>query len=120
VLVAGGRDQNRHPVATAELFDPVAGTFATTGSMGTPRTQQTATLLNDGTVLVAGGIGATENDLVSAEIFDPNAGSFAPTDTMQTSRVFNTPTLLNNGKVLVTGGTSAARLRRQRYTNSWE
>ena len=41
--------------ATAELYDPVTGTFSPTGSMGTPREFQTATPLADGRVLIAGG-----------------------------------------------------------------
>ena len=37
VLVAGGLDSTGSESATAELFDPAAGTFASTGSMQTPR-----------------------------------------------------------------------------------
>src|SRR5262249_41594454 len=52
VLIAGGRSDG---AASAELFDPVAGTFSTTGEMITPRRLPTATLLADGRVLIAGG-----------------------------------------------------------------
>jgi hypothetical protein len=56
VLVAGGVDDTTgsNPSAGAELFDPTSSNFTPTGSMGTPRSSHTATLLTDGTVLVTG------------------------------------------------------------------
>lgn len=58
VLLAGGETLSGNSfigLSTAELFDPTSGIFSPTGSMGTDRTDHTATLLNDGRVLVIGG-----------------------------------------------------------------
>jgi hypothetical protein len=58
VLVAGGVNSNNGynfvTLASAELYDPVAGTFSYTGSLNTARSAP-ATLLNNRKVLVAGG-----------------------------------------------------------------
>jgi hypothetical protein len=78
--------------------------FAPTGSMGTTRAIQTATLLNDGTVLVAGGQDASGNPLSTAELYDPASGTFTPTGSMTGARYLHTATLLGNGQVLITGG----------------
>ena len=45
VLVAGGTNCGGCVLASAELYDPVAGTFSATGPMTTPRYAHTATLL---------------------------------------------------------------------------
>src|ERR1700722_15272065 len=58
VLLTGGYSQEFLPSTTtnsAELYSPVHGTFASTGTMGTARYGHTATRLADGTVLIAGG-----------------------------------------------------------------
>jgi hypothetical protein len=60
VLIAAGLDNQLAPPAgpilsTAELYNPVTGTFYQTGSLSTPRFDHSATLLNNGTVMIAGG-----------------------------------------------------------------
>ncbi|MGH7745397.1 MAG: kelch repeat-containing protein, partial [Candidatus Dormibacteria bacterium] len=92
------------PLASAELYDPVAHSFTTISPMHAARVDQTMTLLPDGTVLVAGGFNTT-GALSSAEIYDPVANSFTLLGATMTSiRSEHSATLLANGKVLIAGG----------------
>ena len=105
VLVAGGVDSSDNPIASAELYDPVAGTFSAVGSLSVAMWGQTATLLNNGQVLVAGGDDSNGNPLGNAELYNPITATFTPTASLNTPRVYSTATLLNNnGTVLVAGG----------------
>jgi N-acetylneuraminic acid mutarotase len=58
VLVAGGADGTAGNAAadTAEIYDPVSGTWTATGNLAIWLSEHTATLLSDGRVLIAGGI----------------------------------------------------------------
>lgn len=85
VLVAGGTDSvddgiAANILASAELYDPLTGSFSRAGSMATARQSQTATLLRDGRVLLAGGADGlthpgpgnmTAVALPSAELYQP-------------------------------------------------
>ncbi len=107
VLVAGGSNSNDgftfSTLSSAELYDPVAGTFAATGPLNTPRSAP-ASLLTNGKVLIAGGSNLTSGPLSSAELYDPTAGTFSLTGSLTTARSGHSMTLLQNGKVLVAGG----------------
>jgi len=86
---------------TGELYDPVSGTFDTTGSTVQNHLQgSTATLLSDGTVLIVGGINAQR----VAEIYNPVSGLFSLTDSLTAPHSLHTATLLPNGTVLIAGG----------------
>jgi N-acetylneuraminic acid mutarotase len=110
VLVAGGigTGLGNNYLATAEIYDPSAGSWTPTGSMSTQRYEHTATLLSNGTVLVGDGVVAAAN-YMSAEIFDPSTGTWTATGSMTTPRESATATLLRNGTVLVAGGTFNGR-----------
>jgi hypothetical protein len=108
VLIAGGDScsfinyYQSCPLDSAEVYDPGAGTFATTGKMSVTRFFHTATLLSNGKVLVTGGHDA------SAELYDPTLGTFAATGSMSVGRSSHTATLLlASGKVLIAGGSNA-------------
>jgi hypothetical protein len=111
VLVAGGFRQDgggTQPIdvylATAEIYDPVAGTFSATGSMTAAREFASAVALASGRVLVAGGFNPTGGYLASAELYDPAGRSFAATGSMTTGRDSFPVAVLAGGAVLATGG----------------
>ncbi|HEY2967128.1 MAG TPA: kelch repeat-containing protein [Casimicrobiaceae bacterium] len=72
-----------------------------TGSLDTPRTGHTATLLANGKVLVVGGFNVT--GIGSAELYDPATGTWSLTGDLNTARSGHSATLLPDGKVLVAG-----------------
>ena len=108
VLVAGGSRFGfpESSIASAEIYDPVSGTFTPTGEMTAARQDHTATLLADGRVLVAGGYEADGNrrGLATAEVYDPSTGGFTTTGSMATGHGHHTATALGNGTVLIAGG----------------
>src|SRR2546421_6124569 len=103
VLVAGGYDSMTHVLASAELYDPVSGSWTFTGNLNTARTVKNATLLTNGMVLVAAG-STNSGILASAELYDPVSGSWTLTGSLNNGRSANTATLLHDGKVLVAAG----------------
>ena len=109
VLVAGGASCDSGPecpfLTSAELYDPVSGTFSMTGGMAMNRVNPTATVLLDGRVLIAGGLtcvsppkctgmGSAFQDLNSAEIYDPIKATFASLPDMTTERLGHIAVLL--------------------------
>jgi hypothetical protein len=91
-------DENWVPSAPfANLYDPISGSFATTGPMLGARDTQSTYLLPNGRVLVFGG-------WETAELYDPASGSFLPAGSPAEDRCSQAGALLNNGRVLVAGG----------------
>ncbi len=107
VLIVGGYRFNapNSALASAELFDPTTGRFTATGSMGTARSDHTATRLADGRVLVTGGFNTMPGvGLTAAEIYNPASGTFTGTGSLHGGRGEHTATRLLDGTVMVAGG----------------
>lgn len=74
-----------YALATAEIFDPTAGTWSATGPMRYARVGAATTVLADGRVLVVGGdagglvVGQDAATSLTAEIYDPATGRFTLT-----------------------------------------
>lgn len=110
------------PLASVEVYDPVADTWTALASMRLARRLHGATLLEDGRVLVTGGRDESDVSGRSAEIYDPANDTWIDTpDTLDgsdppqqiASRYLHTATATADGAVLVMGGlTSASRIER--------
>ncbi|WP_369174524.1 Kelch repeat-containing protein [Streptomyces sp. R28] len=119
LLVGGyaGADLYLHvPQSFCELYDPVTGSWAPTGSLRLPRGGHQATPLVDGTVLVTGGFAVTmrrarmysAHSLWQTELYNPGSGLWTPSGNMPTGRSGHRAVPLRSGRVLVLGGTDAA------------
>jgi hypothetical protein len=73
--VAGGFDAANNVLASAEVYDPLSGTWSAAGSMTTAHHNHAATLLADGRVLVSGGLGPAKNPIATAELYNPATGT---------------------------------------------
>ncbi len=76
-----------------------SGAFEQTGSLATPRSSHSATMLPNGKVLVAG---LTLGE--STELYDNASGTWTETGNLAVNHWSFTATLLPNGKVLAAGG----------------
>jgi hypothetical protein len=87
-----------------KIYDPLTGTWSSTGNTRTNHRLHTATLLEDGRVLVAGGNGASAT--ASAEVYNPGSGTWSATGNLLTYRREHGAVRLLDGRVLVMGGTT--------------
>ncbi len=116
VLVAGGMGNaavgEANVLDSAELYDPVSGTWTVTGRLGNGRVLQTATLLPDGRVLVCAGLKASNfvGPSATAELYDPASGTWSGAGSLSHARFLHTATSLADGRVLVAGGQNAIEL----------
>lgn len=102
VLVAGGYDGKAYN-ATAEIFNPLSGTFSevmplTRGA----RTGHAAALLPDGSILLAAGYNGVY--LSSFELWKPATGLFEAAGDLAQARSAHAWTSLADGRVLLSGG----------------
>jgi len=112
VLAVGGDALNYSTgvdsvLSSAEIYNPSTGAWTYTGSMRSPRTVFTTTLLGNGEVLVTGGSSTSPTGgavLSSVELYNPATGKWSSAKSMASARMSHTATLLGNGNVLVTGG----------------
>ena len=112
-------DGNFNAAAAGATTLNVVG-FQATGSMGTARSNHTATLLPNGKVLVAGGFASNGQPLASAEVYDPVGKTFSVTsNNMPNKAAGQTATLMGNGKVLIVGGGNSSAQLYDPATNSW-
>jgi hypothetical protein len=103
VLVAGGLDRTPPTTtyrASADLFDPVTGSWSPTGWLASPRAQGGTAVLPDGRVLAAGGIGVGGR-VSSTELYDPVAGSWLPAGPIPYAGDHVTATALDDGRALI-------------------
>jgi N-acetylneuraminic acid mutarotase len=118
VMVVGGSNRGSRSIgpvetlASAEFYDPNAGTWTLAAPTLRSRENGTASRLLDGRVLVAGGgylndANFSSNDPVAtpgAEVYDSDASTWTTTDSMDSTREDHAATVLNDGRVLVAGG----------------
>jgi N-acetylneuraminic acid mutarotase len=88
------------PTASAEIYDPSAGTWAPVAAMNLPRAHHIASLLSNGDVLVISG----DSSSSAAEIYDPNTNTWTQVGNLEIPRTAFTATLLPSGKIIVAGG----------------
>lgn len=110
VLVAGGYNgldgnvDGSGNVNAPEIYDPMTGTFGSTGTMSSARRFPTATMLLNGKVLIAGGYDGSNAVLSSTDLYSSRKRTFVSGGNMHIPRGRHTATLLRNGKVLIAGG----------------
>lgn len=115
VLIIGGNMAQDTPTtghatySTAEIYDPVAGTFTAAGRMVGKGSAPSAVRLKDGRVLVLDGISVDDANapdpyLATAEIYEPATDTFTATGPMSVGRGRAQMAVLDDGRVLVLGG----------------
>ena len=90
--------------STAQIFNPVDGTVASTGtSMTWRRTQSHGALLANGKVLIVGGW-YDSNSTTFGELYDPTSRTFVVTGPLKTPRAAPIVLPAADGKAVIAGG----------------
>jgi hypothetical protein len=113
VLVTGGESvpfSEWTALASAELYDPVAGTWRPTAPMASARVNHAQVLLADGRVMVAGGTSATVGAvptgplwLASVEVFDPSTETWTTWAPLSQAEPTADALRMGDGRPLITG-----------------
>ena len=109
VLVVGGLRSSRavgaEALASAEIWDPKAERWSTTGELPDPAAQLTAIRLPDGHVLAAGGTAPDGGNLAGGNpIWDPKNGRWSRDAAGGLARYEHTVSVLADGRIVATGG----------------
>jgi hypothetical protein len=115
VFISGGIDFRTSsgvpdPTNKCEIYDPVSGSYSSTGSMILARWGHQVTALKDGRILITGG-----SKHLLPEIYDPVTGKFTPAagTLIYDRQIGARTTKLQDGTILVTGGQGRNYLSRQ-------
>jgi hypothetical protein len=113
VLVTGGESvpfSEWTALASAELYDPVAGTWRATAPMASARVNHAQVLLADGRVMVAGGTSATVGAvptgplwLATVEVFDPSTETWTTWAPLSQAEPTADALRMGDGRPLITG-----------------
>ena len=118
VLVAGGLDATGALETQAEIYDPAAGSFATTGPLLTGVISMFPVVLADSSVLFLGGWNSTTgapptpgwmyvgSGTSEVQRYVPSTGAFADTGPLAENRLVGCNVVLSTGHVLAIGGSS--------------
>jgi hypothetical protein len=115
VLTGGGLAASGALLASAELYDPTAGTFSPTGSLGTAVVAFDLLTLEDDSALFIGGYSAVTGapptpgweytaGTSQVQLYTPGAGMFAAVGPVAEQRLFGCNIVLSSGTVLAIGG----------------
>jgi hypothetical protein len=112
VLLAGGYNETPGKyLKSAEVFDPVSGTFTKlSAELNAVREEPATAPLPDGRLLIAGGYGGGLNSLKSAELFNPATNTFEALSAQMTAeRDGPSAAALPDGRVLIVGGAASGK-----------
>ncbi len=103
-----GDDSHRDP---AEIYDPMAGTWAVVGKVNWLNAS-VPVLLADGSLLLIGGAAGEDKDRAVATVrrFGPGSGATSPVAPLPAPRMSAVAARLADGRVLVAGGLERLRL----------
>jgi len=110
--MSGGSNSGVY-LSTAEFYDPLVGSFVTTGSVSTPRHYHTATLLPNGKVLILGG-NNSGGELSTAEFYDPRRARSPPRGACQRCGTIIRRLFFRTGRCSSRAGITAVSIFRRR------